>query len=144
MLEIGQPTQEEYDELPYYCRIKRYQCENCEAESYEKVKYSKQTERKKCPVCNKMKLEQIVEAPNFTIDNGPVTVGQLADRNTAKMGKYEKQERRHKEKSYYDNRVQNYMATSEDSVFSDPEKKRKVMRLTPDEKQAYLRGEKKL
>lgn len=48
----------------------------------------------KCPLCGKETLKKvIINPPAIITRGGPTTVGQLADRNTKKMGRYEKEDK---------------------------------------------------
>ena len=62
----------------------------------------------KCNKCNKMTLERVIYGGDVFVRREATTIGQLSDRNTKKMGKYEleskqkedntKQERSEKQK----------------------------------------------
>tara|TARA_R100001377_G_C3157547_1_gene98554 strand:- start:305 stop:646 length:342 start_codon:yes stop_codon:yes gene_type:complete len=52
-----------------------------------------------CPCCNEKTLRKVfINAPSISVRGEPNTIGQLADRNTSKMGHYEKQEKHDKDK----------------------------------------------
>ena len=47
-----------------------------------------------CPICEQETLKKVfINSPMVSIRGEPKTIGHLADRNTQKMGKYEKQDR---------------------------------------------------
>lgn len=53
----------------------------------------------KCPCCDKKTLRKVfINAPSISVRGEPNTIGQLADRNTRKMGTYEKQDRIERDK----------------------------------------------
>lgn len=65
-----------------------YECECC-GHSFETRQSIKDKALKKCPECGKMKLFRVIGTPLAFITQDPKTVGQLMDRNTKKMGRYE-------------------------------------------------------
>ena len=70
--------------MPFYSWI----CDNC-GHSFEEFKtLSKFKKRVKCPKCKEKELYQ--DYGTVIAINEPKTLGALADRNTAKMGTYEK------------------------------------------------------
>lgn len=63
-----------------------YECSKCG--HIEEVYQSFHDEPlKKCPSCKKNKFHRIITSVNFTIKGEPTTLGQLAEKNTKKMGK---------------------------------------------------------
>ena len=47
-----------------------------------------------CPHCNKTTLRKVfINPPAISVVGEPSTIGHLADRNTKKMGKYEKEDK---------------------------------------------------
>ena len=50
--------------------------------------------RKKCPSCKKHKLGRVLGGFTAFVRQAPTTLGQLAERNTEKFGKYELEEKR--------------------------------------------------
>lgn len=66
-----------------------YECEACNKPFSEFLTLSKFKKRKKCPNCGKNKLVYIYSGVYSSVVKEPTTVGQLADRNTSKMGTYE-------------------------------------------------------
>lgn len=70
-----------------------YRCNNC---SYEYEIEQRITEKSisLCPSCHQETCERLICAP-IVIDMGAKTLGGQADKNTAKMGKYELEEKRY-------------------------------------------------
>lgn len=74
-----------------------YVCDGCSYE-FEVVQSFHEKPKKKCSECKKHKLRRKLFSPDciMRINHTDVkTLGHLADRNTAKMGGYEVQEKRH-------------------------------------------------
>ncbi len=84
--------QSQLDQMPMHYTIRAYRCEHCEA-IYSEIAERKETKRrKKCPGCKKNKLDGYIS----TVSEGIVkrnitTLGQQAEHNTKKMGRYGKQ-----------------------------------------------------
>lgn len=72
--------------------IYEYRCNNCQIQ-FEINQSIKDVIKKKCPECNKMELERLVFAPSVFVRAEASTIGQLADRNSKKIGKDTIQER---------------------------------------------------
>lgn len=73
--------------------IYQYECSSCfyAEDRYESIK----TESKicKCPVCKKKKFRRIItSAPSTIISKEPKTIGELAEKNWKKKGRYEQTE----------------------------------------------------
>ena len=75
-----------------------YECSNC-GNKLEDI-YQKITDNplKKCSNCNKNTLERVIFAPHVYVRGEATTIGQLAERNSAKMGKLQVQEKTLKDK----------------------------------------------
>lgn len=73
-----------------------YECQNEECQFLFEIEQRVSARRlRKCPACGKKKLERVIlEAPFGFVQREPTTVGQLAERNTKEMGKYELQSKR--------------------------------------------------
>jgi putative FmdB family regulatory protein len=70
-----------------------YSCSSCE--HIFEARHGFNEDAPPCPECGKNKLEQIInDAPLVFIKGEPSTIGQLADRNTKKMGRYELENKR--------------------------------------------------
>lgn len=64
-----------------------YECQECEFQFTVEQKMTARTLRK-CPECGKVALERVIlSAPYAFVRQDPTTVGQLAERNTKKMGR---------------------------------------------------------
>lgn len=68
--------------------VRYYICDNCDHQFNVTQKFEDKT-LKKCPQCKKLKLYQDLTGMYAFVVKEPTTIGQLADRNTKKMGKYE-------------------------------------------------------
>ena len=66
-----------------------YRCEACKHNFSVNQEIKKYKPKKKCPECKKHKLERIISAPSIFVKGEAQTIGQLADRNTKNMGRYE-------------------------------------------------------
>jgi putative FmdB family regulatory protein len=85
-----------------------YVCSNCQYEIGDMYQSIKAKPLVKCDKCNKMTLERVIYGGDVFVRREATTIGQLSDRNTKKMGKYEleskqredntKQERSEKQK----------------------------------------------
>lgn len=79
-----------------------YKCEtkDCDCE-FEVEQSIKEPRFKKCPECQNDSLERVLYSPIAFVKSGindDTTLGKLAEHNTAKMGKYELQEKREYQK----------------------------------------------
>ena len=73
-----------------------YSCRSCE--KIFETKHGFNDPPDPCPNCGGTELTQVFNEPPLAFIKGePTTLGQLADRNTAKMGKYELDKNRHKQ-----------------------------------------------
>ena len=82
----------ELDEMPMHYTIRAYKCRHCETIFSEVVERKNTKRRKKCPNCDKYKLESwICQVAEGIIQKDITTLGQLAEHNTKKMGRYGKQ-----------------------------------------------------
>ncbi len=71
-----------------------FECEPC-AYHIEIFQRHDAPQTHKCPICEQQTLSKIfINAPGIIIRGEPTTVGQQADRNTSKMGKYELESKR--------------------------------------------------
>lgn len=74
-----------------------YECENCGysiADIYQSIKSDPLT---LCEHCGTNSLVRILYSPHVFVKGDPTTLGQLAERNTAKMGKTMVQEKNGKD-----------------------------------------------
>lgn len=74
-----------------------YFCPDCE-HGFETEQSIKDKPINICPECNSDAIHRVIHATTVFVDQGPKTLGQLADRNTKKMGTYELQEKRNFQK----------------------------------------------
>ncbi len=82
----------ELDEMPMHYTIRAYRCGSCKFVFSEIVKRKETKRRKKCPSCKKHKLEPyICQVSEGLVKRNITTLGQQAERNTKKMGRYGKQ-----------------------------------------------------
>lgn len=78
--------------------VRRYYiCDNCD-HAFTILQDINEDLLKRCPNCNKKKLYQDLTGQHTYIYNTPTTLGHQAQRNTEQMGKYELQDKRHKDK----------------------------------------------
>ena len=104
-----------------------YSCKSCEY--VFEAKHGFNEDAPPCPECGKNKPEQIInEAPLVFIKGEPTTIGQLADRNTQKMGRYELENKRLKDdmKTHKKNKEVR-------------DKRRKINKMTPKQKRKWIR-----
>jgi putative FmdB family regulatory protein len=106
-----------------------FECEPCAyyTEIFQKVDDPSILE---CPVCGEHTLKKVfISAPIGMVRGEPTTVGQQADRNTQKMGRYELQERRRQDEV--------------SRGLTEEKKKRremhqKIISMTPEQKVRYI------
>lgn len=108
--------------------IYTYQCYDC-GHKFDVEQSIKDRPLKKClnPKCKHLSIERVIYAPLAFVKQSPTTLGQLADRNSKKLGKYEVSERDAKKK--------------EDSKTAMAEAKaemKKLARLTEKQKTRYI------
>ena len=68
-----------------------YVCSNCDHEINDVQQSIKDKPLQKCPQCGMKKLERVIYGGDIFVKGEAKTIGQLADRNSKKMGKYERQ-----------------------------------------------------
>lgn len=71
-----------------------YNCDGC-GRNFEVRRSIKDDPLKQCPYCSTDALQQVYHAPTIISNSEPRTIGGLADRNSAKMGRYEKEAKVH-------------------------------------------------
>lgn len=76
-----------YSILPLY----DYVCSSCDHKINNVQQSIKDKPLQKCPDCGKRKLERVIYGGDIFVRGEAKTIGQLADRNSKKMGKYERQ-----------------------------------------------------
>lgn len=75
-----------------------YVCTNCKTELKDVEQYIRDKPLVTCGVCKKQSLERVISAPHVFVRGSPTTIGQLSERNSKKLGRYETQERTIKDK----------------------------------------------
>lgn len=65
-----------------------YECSNCGNHQYNVSQSVKDKPIKKCSVCKKSKLVRVILSAPFVKCTNITTIGQLAEQNTKKIGKY--------------------------------------------------------
>lgn len=78
--------------MPFY----DYRCTECECKVEAKQSIHDEP-LTKCPDCGTLSLVRVIGVPRAIIYGNAETVGQIADYNTRKMGKYELEEKRRTE-----------------------------------------------
>ena len=68
-----------------------YLCTNCQYKIEDIQQSIKDKPLVRCKKCKRMTLERIIYEGDVFVKSEPTTIGQIADRNTKKMGKYERQ-----------------------------------------------------
>lgn len=81
-----------------------------------------------CPECQKKSFRRVIlEAPMFTMKGEAKTLGQLADRNTQKMGKYELENRMQQDNMELHKKNKDVSA-----------KRRRLNKMTPEQKRKWI------
>lgn len=77
-----------------------YKCQNpdCDHSLIDVIQSFYDDAFTKCEKCNQNTLERVLYTPYFTIKNDPTTIGQLAERNSQKMGKIQIDDKYHSDK----------------------------------------------
>lgn len=70
-----------------------YLCDDC-GNNFEIEQSIKDKPINLCDNCNSTSIHRVIHCTTVFVDQGVKTLGQLAERNTKKMGKYELQDRR--------------------------------------------------
>jgi putative FmdB family regulatory protein len=68
--------------MPVY----EYKCHGCEKE-VDISQSIKEKPKKKCPLCNQLKLERLISTTTCFVRGDPTTIGQLSERNIKSIGK---------------------------------------------------------
>jgi putative FmdB family regulatory protein len=104
-----------------------YECEECGYQCEEFQKFSEKP-LSKCPKCDSETFRRVILTPPQAFIKGEVkTVGQLADRNTEKMGRYELEDRRHADN------METHKKNKEASAL-----RRKINKMTPAQQKRYI------
>lgn len=104
-----------------------YRCEQCghELEIQQSMKDDSIT---LCPNCNTEHLERIISLTMWFVKGEPTTIGQLAEKNSKKMGKYKVDELTRQKKE-----------DAKDSyTYIDKDKYKKLQKKTPEQINRYI------
>ena len=111
-----------------------YECENCE-HTFEIFQSFSEPQKKKCPACSKYKLYKVISEPIIIIKGVPSTLGQLAEKNSKRLGK---------------NKIQEAAAKKENSKPKEPwyvkegnASRREIQNMTREQKAQYIKKGKK-
>lgn len=75
-----------------------YLCSNCDTRIEDVFQNIRDAAIIVCPECGHDSLERLICAPSIFVRGEATTIGQLSERNSKKLGKYEVQERTLKDK----------------------------------------------
>lgn len=119
--------------MPYY----DYECKKCSYAAEVKQAYEDKV-LKRCPQCKGLSLVRLIGSPSFFVRGEATTIGQQAERNSARMGRAEVEEREAKaqEKQIKPNKKEK-APTPWWRNGSIPGLKRKDSILTPEECKQY-------
>jgi putative FmdB family regulatory protein len=106
-----------------------YECDNC-SHSFSIRQSIKDDALSICPECNESTLYRVFHAPYVSVKGDVKTIGQLADKNTKNMGRYELEE-----KKANDINVNKEQREKRDL-------NRKINKMTPDQKTKWILGDK--
>jgi len=115
-----------------------YQCEECD-HNFEIVKMIKDPHERVCPKCSEHSLYQVISPPTIFVKGEATTLGQLAERNTSKMGTYELGDKRgkHQEGNLKSKKEKGWIEKSGDATKSD------INKMSKKQKANYIRDGKK-
>ena len=119
-------------------RTTPHQCKKCD-HNFEIVKAFGDPDKKKCPDCGKHSLYQVISPPTIFVKGEATTLGQLAERNTSKMGTYELGDKRgkHQEGNLKSKKEKGWIEKSGDATKSD------INKMSKKQKANYIRDGKK-
>ena len=116
-----------------------YRCLDCEHEFSEHQDMKKYKPRKKCPSCNKHKLQRVLGTFTAFVRDEPTTLGQLAERNNQKFGRYELDKKRKEQ-----NKGKNVDKKHEPWYHKNGKASQdEVVKMTPEQKKRYIQEGKK-
>ena len=116
-----------------------YRCLECEYEFSEHLEMKKYKTRKKCPSCNKHKLQRVLGAFTAFVRDEPTTLGQLAERNTQKFGRYELDKKNREQNKGKNVDKNDQLWYHKNGKASQDE----VIKMTPEQKKKYIEEGKK-
>lgn len=105
--------------------IYEYECQSC-SYNFEIEQKVKDKPKKKCPHCKKMKLERLISRTLGFVHGDINTIGQLAETNSKKMGKYKLSE------------IQAKKDEKEGPVKKRKELHKKINKMTPLQKRKFI------
>lgn len=107
-----------------------FECEPC-AYHIEIVQRHDEPENHTCPICEQESLKKIfINAPGIIVKGEPTTIAQQAERNTAKMGKYELETKRSSDK------INSELSTKQKSA---RERHRAIVSMTPEQQTHWVK-----
>ena len=116
-----------------------YRCSACEHEFSEHLEMKKYKAKKKCPSCNKHKLKRVLGGFTAFVRAEPTTLGQLAERNTQKFGRYELDKKRRDQNKGKNVDKKDQLWYHKNGEASQNE----VVKMTPEQKKRYIEKGKK-
>ena len=116
-----------------------YRCLACEHRFSDVIPMKQYKKRRKCPSCKKHKLSRILGSFTSFVRAEPTTLGQLAERNTQKFGKYELDEKKRQQA-----KGKNVDKKGQPWYHKDGEaSQNEVFKMTPEQKKRYIQEGKK-
>lgn len=107
--------------------IRDYECSKCNYHEEVSESIHVKPELKKCPQCNKKAFRVVIlESPRCKVVEIK-TIGQLADSNWKKMGRYERENKMREDK------VEESLQKREDNL-----RRNKISKMTPEQKTKYI------
>lgn len=104
-----------------------YECSDCQHQEEVFQRFS-ETPLSECPSCKQPSFRRVILHPPLAFIKGEArTVGQLADRNSKKLGRYEREDREE---------ADNMKAHNEGREASAL--RRKINKMTPDQQKKYI------
>jgi putative FmdB family regulatory protein len=110
--------------MPHY----DYVCGNCDHKLCDVYQSIKDKPLLKCTACNKKSLERVIYAPLSFTRKEPTTIGQLAERNSKRLGRAEISERESKDRES----KKSAMDSAKKEVF------KKINKMNDEQKRAYI------
>jgi len=107
--------------------IYTYRCDGCDFE-FEATQSIKDKPLRKCHKCNRNALQRLLHAPICIMMNDVTTIGQLAEKNSKKIGKYKLEEL-----EANDPGIQKKKKNKEKKELHD-----KINKMTPQQKKRYI------
>lgn len=118
------------NDIPNSHKIFGYTCEKCKQDYVEVCLMSARTKNPKCE-CGQLLESLILGIPDFSVHGNITTLGQLAEHNTKKMGKYKVSELDEKNKKEVDEGMRMYEKPTKELTH-------KLSKATPQQKEKYI------